>query len=481
MWTVGGKLFAKSLDFVALLVLARFLNPSDFGLVAMAMTAVQIVEALSEMPLAAVLLTQRDPTRVMYDTAFTLALMRSILIVAVLSALSWPLSIIYHEPRLIPLQCALAFAPAMRGLVSQRMVEFTRHMDFRREVMLEVVAKAGALIVSVCVAVTTGSYWAIAVGTVSTTTIMALSSYLLAPQRLRLCLSQWHLFTDMVGWNAAGQVLSAVNWQTDKLVLPRFVDAATFGRFTSADTLMGIPFQAVILPIIRPLFSAFVTVRESGGIDRVYLKASAGIFSIAGIIFLTIAMLSTPIIHIVMGPKWAQAAPILTWLGFIAIVNLPAVVLPSLSMALNRTGVTFARLCIEFIVKVPLAIVLGAMMQVKGVLIGHSIASVAIFFSAMWLVKRLTGLPVLSQMRVLFRPAAAMVPAAVFLYEASKRFSAQEAEIVTILNLTWMGAAGLAIFVLVDLILWRLSGCPDAFETFAVRMVRRTLGRFLKV
>ena len=120
IWTVGGKLFAKSLDFISLLVLARFLGPAEFGVVAMAWTSVQIVEALSEMPLSAVLMNVEKPSEAMYDTAFTMAVIRSIATIGLLAAMAVPLSIFYHEPRLIALQCALSAAPAMRGLVSQR-------------------------------------------------------------------------------------------------------------------------------------------------------------------------------------------------------------------------------------------------------------------------------------------------------------------------------------------------------------------------
>jgi O-antigen/teichoic acid export membrane protein len=480
LWTVGGKLFAKGLDFISLLILARFLGATEFGVVAMAMTAVQVVEALSEMPLSAVLLNYQKPTAVMYDTAFTIAILRAIVILVVLSALSWPLSLLYHEPRLIALQCALALAPAMRGLVSQRLVEFARVMDFRRDVALDVMAKAGSLVIATTLAITTHSYWAIAVGTISTTAIMMIASYFFAPQRIRLNLSQWPIFTDMVGWNAAGQVLSALNWQTDKIILPRFVDTATFGRFTSADNLIGIPVQAIILPITRPLFSAFIAVRESDGLGRVYLKACAGIFSLVGLLLLMIAMLSQPIIHLILGSKWAPTAPILTWLAFAGIIALPAVLLPALAMALNRTRVSFIRLMVEFCIKIPLIITLAMTMQLQGVLIGQAISSCVVLMTTMVLVKDLAGLTVTAQLRGLFRPVAAMLPTGFFLFEASKIFSAVDTELFIFLNLSWVCATALMIFAVTNVTLWKLVGSPEACESFAFRMAGRIFQKALK-
>lgn len=476
IWTVGGKLFAKSLDFISLLVLARFLGPADFGVVAMAWTSVQIVEALSEMPLSAVLMNVEKPSEAMYDTAFTMAVIRSIATIGLLAAMALPLSFFYHEPRLIALQCALAAAPAMRGLVSQRLVEFTRVLDFRRDVALEVCGKFCALLIATSIAIITGSYWAIAIGAISTSAVMMIISYLFAPQRLRFTLSHWRLFADMVGWNAAGQVVSAINWQTDKLVLPRFVDTMTFGRFTSADNLIGIPVQAIIVPISRPLFSAFLAVRQTGGIARVYLKASVGIFSLVGPILMMIAFLSHPIVHLILGPKWEQTGTILTWLAFAAIALLPTVVLPSLAMALNKTRMAFIRNLAEFCIKVPLILVLAWMFHLQGVLIGHAISSVLVFFSCLVIVRSLVGLPVRAQIISLLRPATAMVPAGIFLYlMAARVFTSSDPLLYTALNLAWVGASAEIIFIGVNLALWKLAGYPDGCESTAIRILKNAL------
>ncbi|MCR6660124.1 MAG: oligosaccharide flippase family protein [Asticcacaulis sp.] len=476
IWTVGGKLFAKSLDFISLLVLARFLGPGEFGVVAMAMTAVQIVEALCEMPLGAVLMSIEKPSESMYDTAFTMAVIRSVVTISVLAALSVPLSIFYHEPRLIALQCALAFAPAMRGLVSQRLVEFTRMLDFRRDVALEVFGKIGALIIATTLAVTTGSYWAIAIGTISTTAVMMAVSYLFAPQRLRFTLVHWRMFADMVGWNAAGQVVSAINWQTDKVVLPRFVDTMTFGRFTSADNLIAVPVQAIIVPISRPLFAAFMSVRDTGGIERIYLKASIGIFSLVGPILMMIAFLSHPIIHLILGPRWEETAIILTWLAFAAIALLPTVVLPSLAMAINKTRMAFIRNLAEFSVKVPLILIGAWMFHLQGVLVGHAISSVLVFFSCLVIVKILIGLPVRTQLISLLRPAVAMAPAGLFLYVMAKEvFVPGDPLLYTALSLAWVCASAEIIFVTTNLLLWKLAGCPEGCESLAIRIVKKTL------
>jgi O-antigen/teichoic acid export membrane protein len=477
LFTTGGRLFTKCLDFITLLILARFLGPAEFGLVAMAMTAVLIVETLSEIPLAAALLNHQQPTDAMYDTALSIAALRALAIVAILCVMAWPLSVLYQEPRLIALQCALSLAPAMRGLLSQKLTEYARVMDFRRDVALDIIAKVGALLIAAILAITTGSYWAIAIGKIASTALAMIASYILAPQRLRFTLCEWHLFSDMLGWNAARQLLSAVNWQADKVVLPRYVDIGTFGQFTWADTLISVPAQAIIQPITPPLFSAFVMARQADRLGKVYLKASAGVYTIMAPLFLVIGMLASPIIAVVLGPAWQETAPILTWLAFAtAIGYAPTVLLPALAMSLNRTRVAFEKLAIEFCVKVPLIVVLTMIMSLKGLLIGHAIAALVGFLVNLLLVGKLIRLNILTQILSLLRPTLAMIPMALFLLAAMPLFDTDHNVLRTIVNLGWVSGLALTIFAATSLALWRLAGCPDSCESLFLRMTRKTLG-----
>ena len=138
---IASRLITRCIDFGALVVLARLLSPEDFGLVAIAMSVVMIVEAVMELPLGFALVTLSKRTKLHYDTAFTLQLLRGLFLAALLLISSWPLSQIYDDPRLLPLVCVLSLAPASRGLSSPRMVEFSLNFKFLPNLIMEVVGK----------------------------------------------------------------------------------------------------------------------------------------------------------------------------------------------------------------------------------------------------------------------------------------------------------------------------------------------------
>jgi O-antigen/teichoic acid export membrane protein len=478
IWTVGGKLFAKTIDFFSLLILARFLGPAEFGLVAMAMTAVLVIEAVLELPLSAVLLNVAEPTDAMFDTAFTLGFLRSLVIFGLLGALSWPLSLFYHEPRLVMLLCVLGAAPAMRGLVSPRLVNFTRELDFRRDFILDVGGKLFSLIIAATIAVTTHSYWAIAIGTISTTAVMMITSYIFAPQRIRFTLSQWHIFVDMVGWNTATQMVAAVNWQLDKFLLPRFIDVAAFGRFSSANDLIAIPIQAVVQPVTRPLVAAFAAASRTGhGLDSIYLKASVGLFTAVAPILLTLALLSEPIVRVILGPKWLETASLMSVLAFIAIGSLPTVVMPALAMTLNQMRLTTLRTFFELAVKLPVTLIGILTLGLTGALIGRGVAMVAVLLVSMFVVRKLISLSIAAQFKSLLRPTIALVAMGVTYYFLDMVLLPMTAPLIIMLNLVWVGIAGGLVYVGTYFLTWHLAGRPDGVERLAERFVGKYLNK----
>jgi len=75
-WTVSSRLAGRLIDFATLLVLARTLTPSDFGLTALAMTLTVIVDMVLEIPVIQALTRLSEIKKSHLDTAFTLGALR---------------------------------------------------------------------------------------------------------------------------------------------------------------------------------------------------------------------------------------------------------------------------------------------------------------------------------------------------------------------------------------------------------------------
>ena len=75
-WVFAWRMITRLLGMASTLVLVRVLQPSDFGLIALAVAFAGSIEALSSIGAEYALIREKEPDRALYDTAFTLNLLR---------------------------------------------------------------------------------------------------------------------------------------------------------------------------------------------------------------------------------------------------------------------------------------------------------------------------------------------------------------------------------------------------------------------
>lgn len=474
-WTVGSRLGAKLIDLAMLLCLARFLGPAEFGLVAMAMAAVFIVEALFDLPMAAALIRVPKLTAGMLNTAFTLSLLRGVLVALLLLALAWPLAAFNNEPRLAGLMAVLALAPAVRGLVNPRMVEYARAFDFRPDTAMELSGKAVAFIVSVGIAASTRSYWAIAAATVCAPLVATGLSYVIAPLRPRLTLLHWPRFSNLVGWSFVSQLCSALNWQVDRLILPRLSTATRFGQYAMGKQLAEIPVQVLIQPLVRPVMPALAT--ASGARSARYLQLSHAIALVIVPVLGLAVLWPQVLVRVALGPAWEPAAQWLRWVSVIALLSLPGLLLGPLAMTLDRTRSLAMRTLLELLVRLPLVWLGATHFGIGGAVAGSAVATAFGTLVSLFIVRRLIGVSVASQVLALARPLLALLPAAALLWFTQDALMAATGVAALLLHAVPLGIAyGLA-YAGCALLAWQLAARPPGLEQHLFNALHRRLAR----
>jgi O-antigen/teichoic acid export membrane protein len=477
---IGARLATRLIDFMMLIVLGRLLTPVDFGLVAIAMTLVLIVEAIMEMPVSVVLLRASTSDKKRLDTAFSIGLLRGLAVAAILCALAWPLSQIYEDQRLLLLTCVLSLAPAFRGLQSPRMAAYAQTFSFAREFTIEVAAKAAAFTVSVTIALETGSYWALALGTVIAPLTMCLLSYLLAPYRPNFSLSAWREFAGLLGWNTAAQTIAALNWQWDQMVLGKFASRTQLGHFTMANTLALLPVQVIIVQLLRPLTSAFALLHtEKERLTTAYRFSAQSLQAIAIPTLIGLSMLAEPVLRLLLGPQWIAAAPILTVLALSIIPMTFIAALQPLAMILDRTSAYLRVSLAELLIKAPLSLIAAMQFGVTGVLVVRVFALSAVALYGMYEIRKLIGLPILSQILSAWRLIAGGLAMGLIIWEITP-FSAGLEGLVLAAWLILTAMAGALVYAVTVAVLWLLTGRASGVEEKAISLVGTRAARLLK-
>lgn len=421
MWSVSSRVTGRAIDFVILLVLARALTPADFGLTALALSLVIVIDTVLEVQLLPALTRLRTVTRAHLDTAFTLGLLRSLVLLALVVAAAWPVSILYDDHQLVELVLVLSLGPMSRGLVSPNMVIFTSAMKFQQVFAIEVAGKVCAAILSVATVHLGGGYWAIVVNTVTSPLVMAASSYTIAPYRPAFSLREWPEFRELLGWLSLAQLVSAFNWQLDRLVLGRFIPAPTLGQYAMASDIAVIPTQSIIGPAMAPLMAAFTKLdHDKERLGRAYLRAARLSMLIAAPACIGMSLTADLMTEVLLGPKWVEAGTFLRWIALTILLTAYFQPLHALLLVVRRTQIVFRISLAEFLIRLaimPLGIVY---FSVAGVIAGRAVISLIVFGLCIETARRVGGISVAVQLRNLWKVVigcAAMI-AAVLLVQA---------------------------------------------------------------
>ncbi|SDL16142.1 phosphopantetheine--protein transferase domain-containing protein [Aliiruegeria lutimaris] len=474
LWAVGGKLASRVFDLATLIILTAILEPADFGLVAKAMTVVVLVEVITMVPIDTPILRIKTPSSSLYDTAFTLNLIRAGVIAVLIVGLSQPLSVYFKDSRLASLMWWLSLGPALRACVSPKLAEFTRVFDMRPEALMDVVSKVTSLLVVTFVAIATRSYWAIAVGTVTTTFVLNVLSYILAPYRPRLSLRHWLDYKDVVTWVTLSQSLQAMNWQLDNLILGRMLGNDLFGRYAIAKQLNDIPFQALAVPLTRPMIAAFSAATDDKSLRRLWLSYSNGVLFTVGAILVTLAILAEDVIFVLLGPGWTDSSHYLTALALATLPALPIVPLNPFAVATFRSRLVALRILLQFLFSVP-ALIAGAMLAgVMGTILAKALVECAMLIFAAQVLRSELGLPLRRQFLSYWRSLlgfAALCLLLLLLRDLGAGLT-DGSRILTALRLIAISIPCLLGYVGTCLALWRVAGRPAGPEAFLWRKIK---------
>ena len=469
---ITSKILSRCVDIVTFAVLARLLVPADFGLIAIAMSVVAILDAVLELPIPLALMALPERKKAHFDTAFTLQLARGAILSLVLILAAWPIASFYHDDRLIALLCVLGLAPVFSGLISPRMTEYAVKLDFRQIFVQEVSSKLVALVVGVCAAWMGAGYWAIALGTLASPLTWVVISYIFAPFVPTLTLVEWNVFSKYLRWTTLTQLVIATNSQMDQLLLGRFVSRVELGTFSVALNFCAMPNQIFISQASKPLLVGFSLVRhDRPRLMRAYLKSQNSIVAASLPLLVGMCITAEPLIRVFLGDQWSAAAPSLQWLSLSAIPYLFVGPVSPLGIALNKPSIFFKIAAIEFSFKLPLLILGLWLYGIPGVLAVRVATALVTMLSSMLAVKGLIGLNITRQLLFPWRPVVSACVMAMALYLMGVATSVDRDHAHLIIRLLWFCGSGAIVYVATLFLLWFCSGRPDGIEAKAAEFL----------
>ena len=374
----SARVFAQGASFLlrigSLMVLARLLDPKDFGLLGMVTALTGILGLFRDFGLSAATVQRADVSEEQTSTLFWINLLVGTLL-AIFTALLAPLvSIFYHEPRLVAVTAVVATSFLFNSAGVQHSALLQRQMRFTVLAFIDVIALVVSTIIAIAMAKAGFGYWALVAMTVSLPLITCISLWLASawlpgrPHR-RAGIRSMMRFGSIMTMNGL-VVYIASNFE--KVLLGRFWGAEALGIYGRAYQLIRIPTDNLNSAVGEVAFSALSRVQgDPSRLRRYFLKGYSLVLGLTLPLTVACALFADDLILVLLGPKWTQAAGIFRLLAPTILVF--AIANP-LGWLLNSIGLVERGLRMALVIA-PLMIasyILGLSHGPKGVALAYS-------------------------------------------------------------------------------------------------------------
>jgi len=308
-WIGGGAIYNLLMQLLQLAVLSRFLEPADFGLVAMIMVVVGFAQVFSDMGISNAIIHRQNTTRKQLSSLYWLNIMAGCVVFALVIAIVPLVVKFYDEPRLGSLIFWMAFIFIIIPLALQFQILLQKELRFKKLAKIEILANTFGTAVAVLSAINGQGVFSIIFGQLSMVIVRTVLLFGVGWKSWRPSLRFRR--KDLTGYIGFGlfqmgeRSVSYFGKQLDKLLIGAFLGAQALGFYSIAYQLMLRPFQVFNPVLTRVTFPVFSKIEaDNDRLSRNYLEVIRVISLVLMPVYLGMIVLATPLLTVFLGKGW---------------------------------------------------------------------------------------------------------------------------------------------------------------------------------
>jgi PST family polysaccharide transporter len=306
------------LQFGAQIVLAHWLLPRQFGLIAMVAPVLSLVQVFNDLGLTQATIQRPEITHRELSTLFWINFGVSAALAAAMVALSPLVAWFYHEPRLMPVTAACGSLLLLSGAGAQQIALMNRRMRYTPLAIIDVACAFMAFVVGLAAAALGFGYWSLVMMQAANSLTILLLVWAFSdwrpswPSRDPGVMALLRFGGHLTGFNILGYAENNLG----TVLIGRFSGAPALGLYDRAFKLVIVPWWQISLPVARVSISLLCRLHGSDAhYTRAYRQMLQGLLLVAAPGLIWAAIEANTLVPLVLGRSWAAAAPIVAWLS----------------------------------------------------------------------------------------------------------------------------------------------------------------------
>lgn len=311
-WVFALQTTHRVFGFARLIILARILAPSDFGLLGIALLAMSTLEAFSNTGFQQALIQRKGDINHYLNTAWTVTAVRGAILFAILFFSAPYVAHFFDSPQATPIIQVIGVSILLTGLTNVGVVYFQKELEFRKQFIYQLSGTLADFAVAVSAAIILQNVWALVYGLLAGNIVRFIMSYRVHPYRPRLAfdLEQFKELFGFGKWVFGSSIVIFLITRGDDIFVGKVLGVTALGFYQLAYRISSMPATEVTHIISQVTFPAYSKLQDDiPRLREAYLKVlrlTAFLsFPIAGLIF----VLAPDFTRIFLGEKWMPMVP----------------------------------------------------------------------------------------------------------------------------------------------------------------------------
>lgn len=341
LWSAVATIGSRLLSTVVFVVLARLLDPDDFGLMALAAVFVAVIGLLVEQGVSPALVQRREVTGAHLASAFWLALAGGVVFMGLGLLLAGPVAGSFGQSDLAPILRALTPTFVLTALAAVPQAVLQRDLAFDR---LAARSLAAALVgggAGVGAAFAGAGVWSLVTMTLVQAAVGTAVVWTATAWRPSRSFSVAHA-RDLLGFSGAvvaSGLVNLVNRRADDLLVGWVLGPVALGLYSIAYRLLLVLTDVLTRTITQVAFPVFSRLQGDRPRLAVAWTSSTRLGAAAGVpAFVGLAVVAPEAIEVVFGDVWTPAAPAMRWLAVAGALHAVLLFDPAALLGAGRPG-----------------------------------------------------------------------------------------------------------------------------------------------
>jgi O-antigen/teichoic acid export membrane protein len=314
-WTTVSSVIVAVLQLVQLAILARFLEPSAFGLMAIVMVVIGFSQAFLDMGISNAIIYHQKITKDQLSTLYWVNILAGFILFVIISIVAPYIADFYEEVELSKLVRLVGLTFLIQPFGQQFMILWQKEMRFSEIAKIDIVNKSIALVVAVYFAYYGYGVYALVYGTLAGMVSQTIQFMYKGLQEYKpdfvFKIREIKEFLSFGAFQMGEKTINYFNRELDTLLIGKLLGSEALGIYTISKQLIMKPAEIINPIITKVAFPLMAKIQDDTlRLKNIYLKIIRYISSVNFPIYMLIFIFANDIVLILFGEAWLEAVDI---------------------------------------------------------------------------------------------------------------------------------------------------------------------------